>query len=208
MKKEIKPADRLGAVSEYYFSRKLKEIAALRAQGVDIVSLGIGGPDLPPPAAAVDAAVACLERTDSHSYQMTVGLPQLRAAFAGWYARYYGVEGLDRDRQILPLIGSKEGVLNIAMAFLNPGDGVLVPNPGYPTYTSASRLVQAEIFPYELTEETGWMPDFEALETSAARPHQTDVGQLSSHAHGHAREDGALRTSCGLRTPPRHCHCQ
>ncbi len=95
---------------------------------------------------------------------MTVGLPELRKAMAGWYARYYGVEGIDPARQVLPLIGSKEGVLNIALAFLNPGDGVLVPNPGYPTYTSASRIALAEIFPYELSEENGWLPDFEALE--------------------------------------------
>lgn len=164
MTKDIVPAKRLDAVSEYYFSRKLKEIAALRAQGVDIVSLGIGGPDMPPPQAAVDAAVECWRRPDSHSYQMTVGLPELRRAFARWYAAWYGVEGLDQDRQILPLIGSKEGVLNIAMAFLNAGDGVLVPNPGYPTYSSASRLVQAEVFTYDLCAERGWMPDFEALE--------------------------------------------
>lgn len=162
--KEIRPAGRLDHVSEYYFSRKLKEIARLRASGIDIISLGIGGPDLPPPQAAVDAAVACLERPDTHGYQMTVGLPGLRSAFAAWYARRYGVVGLDADRNILPLIGSKEGVLNVALAFLNPGDGVLVPDPGYPTYTSASRIALAEVFPYTLSEENGWMPDFDALE--------------------------------------------
>lgn len=162
--KEIRPAGRLDHVSEYYFSRKLKEIARLRASGIDIISLGIGGPDLPPPQVAVDAAVACLQRPDTHGYQMTVGLPGLRSAFAAWYARRYGVTGLDADRNILPLIGSKEGVLNVALAFLNPGDGVLVPDPGYPTYTSASRIALAEVFPYTLSEENGWMPDFDALE--------------------------------------------
>lgn len=162
--KTIRPAARLDYVSEYYFSRKLKEIARLRAEGVDIISLGIGGPDMPPPSAAVEAAVACLERADTHGYQMTVGLPELRRAFVGWYERRYGVAGLDPDSEVLPLIGSKEGVLNIALAFLNPGDGVLVPDPGYPTYTSASRIALAEVFPYVLSEETGWMPDFEALE--------------------------------------------
>lgn len=162
--KEIRPAGRLDHVSEYYFSRKLKEIARLRASGIDIISLGIGGPDLPPPQAAVDAAVACLERPDTHGYQMTVGLPGLRSAFAAWYARRYGVTSLDADRNILPLIGSKEGVLNVALAFLNPGDGVLVPDPGYPTYTSASRIALAEVFPYTLSEENGWMPDFDAFE--------------------------------------------
>ncbi len=164
MTKPIKPADRLKRVSEYYFSRKLKEIARLRAEGVDIISLGIGGPDMMPPQAAIDAAAACLQRSDAHSYQMTVGLPELRRAFAGWYERRYGVAGLDPDRNVLPLIGSKEGVLNIALAFLNPGDGVLVPDPGYPTYTSASRIALAEVFNYTLSEENGWTPDFEALE--------------------------------------------
>lgn len=162
--KEIRPAGRLDHVSEYYFSRKLKEIARLRADGVDIISLGIGGPDLPPPSVAVDAAVKCLERPDTHGYQMTVGLPELRRAFASWYARRYGVTGLDPDRNILPLIGSKEGVLNVALAFLDPGDGVLVPDPGYPTYTSASRIALADVFTYRLSEATGWAPDFEELE--------------------------------------------
>lgn len=164
MDKRIQPADRLNSVTEYYFSRKLKQIAALNASGADIVSLGIGGPDMPPPQAAIDAAVACLKRRDTHSYQMTVGRPELRRAFADWYSQRYGVEWLDPDKNILPLIGSKEGVLNISMAFINPGDGVLVPNPGYPTYTSASRLAGAEIFNYELSEKTGWYPDFDALE--------------------------------------------
>ena len=164
MDPRIQPADRLKAVSEYYFSRKLKQIAALNAAGADIVSLGIGGPDMMPPQAAVEAAVATLERPDTHSYQMTVGLPGLRRAFAGWYDRFYHVGGLNPDTDVLPLIGSKEGVLNVSMAFLNPGEGVLVPNPGYPTYTSASRLVQAEVFTYDLLEENGWEPDFEAME--------------------------------------------
>ncbi len=164
MDKRIQPADRLNSVTEYNFSRKLKQIAALNASGADIVSLGIGGPDMPPPQAAIDAAVACLKRRDTHSYQMTVGRPELRRAFADWYSQRYGVEWLDPDKNILPLIGSKEGVLNISMAFINPGDGVLVPNPGYPTYTSASRLAGAEIFNYELSEKTGWYPDFDALE--------------------------------------------
>ena len=162
--KRIAPAERISAVSEYYFSRKLKEIARLNAAGADIISLGIGGPDLPPPPAAVQAAVETLENPATHSYQMTVGLPELRRAYAGWYDRWYGVSALDPDTQILPLIGSKEGVLNVAIAFVNPGDAVLVPNPGYPTYTSASRLAGARVLYYDLTEENGWEPDFEALE--------------------------------------------
>ncbi len=160
----ILPADRLAHVSEYYFSRKLKEIARLNASGADIISLGIGGPDLPPPVEAIDAAVDCLHRKDSHGYQMTVRQPELRAAFAEWYGRIYGVRNLDPNTNILPLIGSKEGVLNIALAYVNPGDAVLVPNPGYPTYTSASRLAGADIISYDLCEERNWEPDFDALE--------------------------------------------
>ncbi|MDE6207681.1 MAG: aminotransferase class I/II-fold pyridoxal phosphate-dependent enzyme, partial [Muribaculaceae bacterium] len=119
---------------------------------------------LPPPVEAIDAAVDCLHRKDSHGYQMTVGLPELRAAFAEWYGRIYGVRNLDPNTNILPLIGSKEGVLNIALAYVNPGDAVLVPNPGYPTYTSASRLAGADIISYDLCEERNWEPDFDALE--------------------------------------------
>lgn len=162
--KEIVPADRLSAVSEYYFSRKLKEVARLNAEGRDIVSLGIGGPDLPPPPVAIETAIDCLRRDDTHGYQMTVGTPALRRAFAEWYGRVYGIEDLDPDTQILPLIGSKEGVLNVSLAFLNPGDGVLVPDPGYPTYTSASRIAGAEVFHYSLKPENGWYPDFDELE--------------------------------------------
>lgn len=162
--KEIRPSQRVETIKEYYFSRKLKEIARLRATGLDIISLGIGGPDLPPSKNVIDRACDVLHRPDSHSYQMTIGIPELRASYASWYARYYGVEGLNPDSEILPLIGSKEGCVNISLAFLNPGDGVLVPNPGYPTYTSASRLAQAEIYTYDLDEEHGWYPDFDALE--------------------------------------------
>lgn len=162
--KQILPAHRIETVNEYYFSRKLKEIARLNAEGADIISLGIGGPDLPPPHEAIRAAVNTLEDPSSHGYQMTVGLPALRRAYAGWYARWYGVSDLDPDTQVLPLIGSKEGVLNIALAFLNPGDRVLIPNPGYPTYTSASRLAGAEPLYYDLKESNGWLPDFEALD--------------------------------------------
>lgn len=164
MTKPILPADRLDMISEYYFSRKLKEIARLNAAGADIISLGIGGPDLPPPVSAVDAAVECLRRPDTHGYQMTVGLPALRAAYAAWYRRIYGVDIADADRQVLPLIGSKEGVLNVSLAYVNPGDTVLVPNPGYPTYTSASRLAGAEVMSYSLLPDHGWAPDFDALE--------------------------------------------
>jgi aspartate/methionine/tyrosine aminotransferase len=158
------PANRVSEVKEYYFSRKLREVAALNAQGLDIVSLGIGGPDRMPAPEVVNALCDDAHRPDAHSYQSYTGLPELRAAMAQWYERSYGVT-LDPAKEILPLIGSKEGVLHVSMAFLNPGDGVLVPNPGYPTYTSVSRLVGAEIFHYDLTEASGWMPDFDALES-------------------------------------------
>lgn len=164
MSKEITPADRLKNVNEYWFSRKLKEIARLNAEGKNIISLGIGGPDMPPPASAIRAAVNCLQQTNSHGYQMTVGLPTLRNAMAKWYEKHYHVENLNPDNEILPLIGSKEGILNIALAFLNPGDGILVPNPGYPTYSSAANLVEAKIFKYELKPELDWQPNFDELE--------------------------------------------
>lgn len=160
----IRPAQRVENIQEYYFSRKLKEVAALNAKGADIVSLGIGGPDLPPDASVIEALSTEAALPGSHSYQPYVGLPELRKGFAQWYERNYGVT-LDPSQEILPLIGSKEGVLHVSLAFLNPGDKVLVPNPGYPTYTSVSRLVGAEIVNYDLTEERGWLPDFEALES-------------------------------------------
>ncbi len=159
----IIPAQRVTEVQEYYFSKKLKEVAQLNAQGADIISLGIGGPDRPPHKDIIDTLCAEAQVESNHSYQPYVGIPQLRQAFARWYNRWYGVE-LDANTEIQPLIGSKEGILHVSLALLNPGDGVLVPNPGYPTYSSVSRLVQAEIFNYDLTEGNGWYPDFDALE--------------------------------------------
>ena len=165
MSKTITPADRVSAIPEYYFSKKLKEIAELNAKGADIISLGIGGPDRPPHRTVIDTAVAEINKPDTHSYQPGIGIPELRKAIAVWYRRWYGVD-LNPANELQPLIGSKEGILHISLAFLNPGDGVLVPNPGYPTYTSASRLVQADIYTYDLTEENGWIPDFDAMERS------------------------------------------
>lgn len=161
---EIRPARRVEQISEYYFSQKLREVARLNAEGRDIISLGIGGPDRAPAPEVIETLCREALRPDTHSYQLTVGLPQLRKAYADWYLRHYNVT-LDPDTEIQPLIGSKEAVLQLSLTFLNPGDGVLVPNPGYPTYTSASRLAEAEIFPYDLTEENGWKPDFDALES-------------------------------------------
>lgn len=160
---KIQPANRVNSVSEYYFSKKLKEIAALNAAGKDIISLGIGSPDKPPHANTIETLCTDSRKPDTHGYQPYVGIPELRQAFAKWYKTWYGVE-LDANKEIQPLIGSKEGILHISLAFLNPGDGVLVPNPGYPTYSSVSRLAEARIIPYDLCEENGWQPDFEALE--------------------------------------------
>ncbi len=157
------PAKRIEEVSEYYFSKKLREIAELNSRGLDIISLGVGGPDRPPHQTVIDTLCEASHNENNHSYQSYVGIPELRAAMSKWYKARYNVE-LNPTNEIMPLIGSKEGIMHISMAFLNPGDGVLVPNPGYPTYSSVSRLVQAELFTYELSEERGWMPDFEALE--------------------------------------------
>ncbi len=159
----IAPANRVGTVQEYYFSRKLKEIAEMNAAGKNVISLGVGSPDLPPSEATINALCEHSRKPDTHGYQPYVGIPELRKAFADWYSKWYGVE-LNPQTEVQPLIGSKEGILHTSLAFLNPGDGVLVPNPGYPTYTSVSKLVGADVVYYELKEELGWQPDFEELE--------------------------------------------
>lgn len=159
----IQPSQRVQQIKEYYFSTKLKEIAALRAQGVDIISLGIGGPDLPPPTSVIETMTEAIHNPSNHGYQPHVGVPELREAFARWYKCWYDVE-LDPKSEIQPLIGSKEGVTHISLTFINPGDKVLIPDPGYPTYSSISRMVGAEVLTYDLTEENGWQPDFDALE--------------------------------------------
>ena len=164
----IRPAKRTESVQEYYFSRKLKEIAQMNldrkaAGGAPVINLGIGSPDGMPPMPAIDALCESALQPGNHAYQSYVGLPELRQAFADWYSRWYGVE-LDPAKEIQPLAGSKEAILLISLAFLDKGDKVLVPDPGYPTYSSASKLVEAEIVTYDLREENGWWPDFEALE--------------------------------------------
>ena len=159
----IRPADRLSAVSEYYFSRKLKEVGKLNAEGKDIISLAIGSPDMPPSKATVDKLCEVARLDDAHGYQPTMGTPELRQAMARFYKRWYGVS-LDPQTEIQPLIGSKEGILHVTLAFVNPGDKVLVPNPGYPTYTSLSRILGAEVVNYDLNENDGWQPDFDELE--------------------------------------------
>ncbi len=157
------PADRLASVSEYYFSRKLKEIAGLNAEGKNIISLAIGSPDMPPSKETIETLCEQARRDDVHGYQPTVGIPELRKAMADWYKRWYGVE-LDPTCEIQPLIGSKEGILHVTLAFVNPGEEVLVPNPGYPTYTSLSKILGAKIVNYNLRQDNGWQPDFDELE--------------------------------------------
>lgn len=159
----IKPADRLGLVSEYYFSNKLRQIASMREAGIDVISLGIGSPDMPPSEETIDCLCEAAHGADMHGYQPCGGIPELLKAFADWYTRYYGVE-LNPANEIQPLIGSKEGILHVTLAFVNPGEEVLVPNPGYPTYTSLSKLLGAKVVYYNLKEENGWLPDFEELE--------------------------------------------
>ena len=159
----ITPANRVGSVQEYYFSKKLKEVAEMNAAGKNVINLGVGSPDLPPSEQTIETLCEHARRANEHGYQPYVGIPELRKGFADWYKTWYDVD-LDPKTEIQPLIGSKEGILHISLAFLNPGDGVLVPNPGYPTYSSVSKLVEARLIPYELKEELGWQPDFEELE--------------------------------------------
>ena len=156
-------AQRLQSVKEYYFSSKLREVKQLITAGKPIINMGIGSPDLPPNQEVVQALVSSLEDKTAHQYQSYQGIPELRTAIAAFYQRHYQVS-LDADKEILPLMGSKEGIMHISMAFLNKGDKVLVPNPGYPTYSSVSKLLEAEIIAYPLDEKKNWCVDFEWLE--------------------------------------------
>lgn len=159
----IKPAERLNAVSEYYFSKKLKEIASLNAAGKDIISLGIGSPDMPPSPETIEVLCKNAKKDNVHGYQPTVGIPELRQAMASFYKRWYDVD-LNPATEIQPLIGSKEGILHVTLAFANVGDQVLVPNPGYPTYTSLSKILGCEVVNYDLRADQNWQPDFDSLE--------------------------------------------
>ena len=159
----MRPAQRLETVKEYYFSRKLREVRGLISEGKPIINMGIGSPDLPPPNVALDSLQEVLHEQGAHQYQSYQGLPELREAMATFYKERFGVL-LDPKSELLPLIGSKEGIMHISLAFLNVGDGVLIPNPGYPTYASVSKLIGAEIIEYDLKEENQWLPDIEALE--------------------------------------------
>ena len=160
---KIEPASRLSHVSEYYFSRKLKEVARMNAEGKNVISLGIGSPDMPPSEETINVLCENARKPDAHGYQPTVGIPELRKAMADWYKRWYDVD-LDPATEIQPLIGSKEGILHVTLALVNPGDQVLVPNPGYPTYTSLNKILGSEIVNYNLREDNHWQPDFEELE--------------------------------------------
>ena len=161
----IRPADRLSTVNEYYFSRKGKQVAQMNAEGKNIISLAIGSPDMPPSSATIDTLCEQARRPDAHGYQPTAGIPELRQAMADFYRRWYGVS-LDPATEIQPLIGSKEGILHVTLALANVGDEVLVPNPGYPTYTSLNRLLGTQVVNYNLRPENGWQPDFDELEAT------------------------------------------
>ena len=170
----IEPAERLSLVSEYYFSRKLKEVAQLNAEGKDIISLAIGSPDMPPSEQTIEKLCEVAHQPNAHGYQPTQGTPELRQAMTDFYKRWYDVE-LDAKSEVLPLIGSKEGILHVTLAFVNPGDEVLVPNPGYPTYTSLSKILGAKIVNYDLNEADGWQPDFDQLEEIMAKRQQPNA---------------------------------
>jgi len=159
----IKPADRISTVQEYYFSVKLKEIDKLRQEGQDIINLGIGSPDQPPAEQVIETLGQNAKCSDKHGYQSYIGIPSLRKGFASWYKRSYGVD-VNFESEVIPMMGSKEAIMHISMAFLNPGDEVLLPNPGYPTYTAVTNLVGAVGRYYDLTEENHWQPDLEYLE--------------------------------------------
>ncbi len=158
----IEPAEHIKSIQEYYFSVKLAEVARMNAQGKDVISLAVGAPDQMPSQETIDMLCETARRPDVHAYQPYTGIPELRRAYGDWYKRIYGVDLAMEE--VLPLIGSKEGILHISMTFLNFGDAVLVPNPGYPTYTSVSELLRARVIQYDLKEDEGWQPDFDALE--------------------------------------------
>ena len=163
MSLHISTASRLNTVEEYYFSTKLKQIAQFKAEGIPVINIGIGSPDLAPSQKTIDALTAAAANPDHHAYQGYQGIPALRKAFADFYATHYQVE-LNPASEVLPLMGSKEGIMHISMAYLEAGDETLIPNPGYPTYQAACSLAGATVVPYELSEKTGWLPDLDALE--------------------------------------------
>jgi LL-diaminopimelate aminotransferase len=162
---KVKPAKRTNSVKEYYFSQKLRQIDQMRKMGADIINLGIGSPDQPPSNNTIRRLAEEASKADAHGYQSYIGIPDLRKAFAAWYKKYFRVE-LDPDSEILPLMGSKEGIMHISMAFVDQCDDVLIPDPGYPTYSSVTNLIGGNIKYYDLDEKQGWMPDLDKLEAS------------------------------------------
>ena len=197
----IKPAERLAHIQEYYFSKKLREVRSLMDKGQKIINLGIGSPDLLPPSSAVEALTKAMHDPKAHQYQPYKGIPELRKSIADFYRNYYNVK-LNPEENILPLIGSKEGITHISMAFLNPGDEVLLPDPGYPTYTSVTNLVGAKPVFYELKSANHYQPDFEQLEKlitaksklmwvsyphmpTGAKPKQDTFSKLKAFAEKH-----------------------
>ncbi|MDE6443290.1 MAG: aminotransferase class I/II-fold pyridoxal phosphate-dependent enzyme [Muribaculaceae bacterium] len=168
MENKINPAKRVDEIKEYWFAGKMREVAGMNAAGEDVVSLGVGGPDRMPALEVVETLCESANTPGNHSYQIAAGLPELRRAMSRWYKRHYNVD-LEPDKEILPLIGSKEGVLHVGLAFLNPGDKVLVPNPGYMTYTGVNKMLGAEVIAYDLKAEDNWQPDFERLEEIAMK---------------------------------------
>ena len=159
----IQKADRLSNVKEYYFSKKLREVAALRKEGKQIINMAIGSPDLPPPNAAIKILTETANSKGAHQYQSYQGITELREAIANFYQKHYSVS-LNPNQEILPLMGSKEGITHISMAFLNKGDSVLIPDPGYPSYASVSNLMQANIISYNLNVSNNWLPNYKEIE--------------------------------------------
>jgi LL-diaminopimelate aminotransferase len=162
---KVKPAIRTDSVEEYYFSTKLKEIDKMRNSGIDVINLGIGSPDMAPSENTINRLIEEVRKPNVHGYQSYTGVSELRKAFSDWYLKYFKVK-LDPESEILPLIGSKEGIMHISMAFVNQGNEVLVPDPGYPTYTSVTNLVGGVVRKYDLKPENSWLPDFTTLEDS------------------------------------------
>jgi aspartate/methionine/tyrosine aminotransferase len=163
IKKMAKVSDRLSGIEEYYFSTKLRQIDEMNKAGKNVINLGIGSPDLPPHPDVIKTLAEEAKKPNQHGYQSYKGSPVLRNAISKWYKKWYNVD-LNPDTEILPLIGSKEGIMHICMTYINPGDGVLIPNPGYPTYKSAATIAGANVIAYTLKKENNWCPDFEELE--------------------------------------------
>lgn len=189
---KIETAERLAGVGEYYFSTKLREIDQMRASGKEIINLGIGSPDMPPHPDVIATLSAEAAKPNNHAYQPYKGAAILRNAFSRWYKRSYDVT-LDPETQILPLIGSKEGIMHICMTYLNKGDKVLIPNPGYPTYRSAATIAGGDCVDYILKEKNGWMPDFEDIECRGVEGVKLMIVNYPQMPTGAAPKEGLFR---------------